>query len=123
MKILSDYYINYVLPYYPLKFLNCILCSIDNKLSFANKIIIIIVGVIFLIILNGSLVVYVFVIEKFDITFSQPLKNFFHIEKHVFILIYFFILVIMITLPKRGNLRNFMSSKICMIISRMGFLI
>ena len=30
---------------------------------------------------------------------------------------------IMITLPKTGSLRDFMTSKICMTISRMGFLI
>ena len=118
-----DNYKNYVLPYYPLKFLNQIMRSIDNKLSFALKIILIIVGLILLIILNGFLVFYIRDQTTFQIELTTHLKNLFRFEKHIFILIYFLMLVIMITLPKTGSLRDFMTSKICMTISRMGFLI
>ena len=118
-----DYYKNYVLPYYPLKFLNPIIRSIENKLSFALKIILIIVGMILLIVLNGALVIYVIKQDTFQIEFTPALRNLFRFEKHAFILIYFLILVIMITLPKTGSLRDFMTSKICITISRIGFLI
>ena len=119
----SDYYINYMLPYYPLSFLNPIIRSIDSKLTFANKIIIIIVGVILLVILNGYLVLHVHFSEIFQIKLTPAKRNFFCIEKHIFVLIYFLMLVIMITLPKTGSLRKFMTSKICITISRLGFLI
>ena len=119
----SEYYINYILPYYPLKFLNPILNSIDNKLTFPNKIIIIIVGVILLVILDGFLVLHVHFSEIFQIELTEVKKYFFCIEKHIFVLIYFLMLVIMITLPKTGSLRKFMTSKICITISRLGFLI
>ena len=38
----AEYYKKYILPYYPLKFLNSFVNAIDTKLSFTNKIIIII---------------------------------------------------------------------------------
>ena len=118
-----DYYKNYILPYYPLKFLNPIIRSIENKLGFGLKIILIIVGLILLIILNGFLIFYIREQPLFRMEYTNALKNFFRFEKHVFILIYFLMLVIMITLPKTGSLRDFMTSKICITISRMGFLI
>ena len=118
-----DYYKNYILPYYPLKFLNPIIRSIETKLSFGVKIILIIIGLIFLIFLNGSLIIYIIKQPLFRMEYTNVLKNFFRFEKHAFILIYFLMLVIMITLPKTGSLRDFMTSKICITISRMGFLI
>ena len=116
-------YTNYILPYYPLKFLNPIMSSIEKKLSFGLKIILIIIGLIFLIMLNGSLVIYIIKMNTFRLKYTNLLKNLFRFEKHAFILIYFLMLVIMITLPKSGSLRDFMTSKICITISRMGFLI
>ena len=92
-------------------------------MTFANKIIIIIVGVILLVILNGYLVLHVHFSEIFQIKLTPAKRNFFYIEKHIFVLIYFLMLVIMITLPKTGSLRKFMTSKICITISRLGFLI
>ena len=78
-----DNYKNYVLPYYPLKFLNQIMRSIDNKLSFALKIILIIVGLILLIILNGFLVFYIRDQTTFQIELTTHLKNLFRFEKHI----------------------------------------
>ena len=119
----AEYYKKYILPYYPLKFLNSFVNAIDTKLSFTNKIIIIIFGVLIMGILSSAIVFYIYRYNSFYIELTPLLYVFFRLEKHVFIIIYFFVLVIMITLPRTGSLRSFMSSKICISISRIGFLI
>ena len=112
----------YKLPYYPLQFSNTILKPINN-LKFSTKIIIILSGVALLIIIDFIILIYLMTSEDFGIVLENWVKTIFKIEKNVFILVLFFMIVIMITLPKKGALRNFMKSKIFICISRIGFLI
>ena len=44
-------------------------------------------------------------------------------ERPIFILVFFFLNVVMITLPKKGVLRDMMNSRIVIFVSRIGFLL
>ena len=118
----SNYYKNFVLSYYPLKYLNKVLNSID-KLSFTSKILFILLGFLLLIGLDYILLIYVMITDEFRIDLSDGIKFLFKFEKHLFIIIYFFMIVLMITLPKKGAIRNLMNSRIIISISRIGFFI
>ena len=117
-----NYYINFILPYYPFDYLNKLLNPI-KKLQFSTKIIFIIIGALLLILIDFFLLIYVLNSDKFEIEYDKLAWFLFRSEKHFFVLIYFFIIVFMITLPKRGALRDFMTSKLAVCISRIGFLI
>lgn len=69
----------------------------------------------FLLLLNGS--------ENFKIGLNDSYVFLFRYEKHLFLLVYIFLNIIMITLPKKGILRNIMNSRIVITISRFGFLL
>ena len=111
----------YKLPYYPLQFLNEYLNSI-KKLNIGIKIIIVFGGIILLGGIDYILLTYII----YHDTFKKDLDDFplflFRYEKHFFMIVYFFIIVILITLPKNSALRNFMGSKIFILISRLGFI-
>ena len=54
----------------------------------------------------------------------QILLNIFSFMKSMFLLLHFFFInVIMITLPKKGIIRDMMNSRIVVFVSRLGFLI
>lgn len=109
--------------YYPLKETKKILIAI-SKWNISVKIILIIVGIGLLILIDFILLIYIFKANgNFEIEFTNGAKFLFRYEKHFFILIYFCMIVIMLTLPKKGSIRSFMSSKIFICISRIGFLI
>ena len=111
----------YKLPYYPLQFLNDYLNPI-KKLNIGIKIIIVFGGIILLGGIDYILLTYIIHHD----TFKKDLDDFplflFQYEKHFFMIVYFFIIVILITLPKNSALRNFMGSKIFILISRLGFI-
>ena len=118
----NNNYTNFQLPYYPFIKLNNILIWLKKR-SFLTKIILIIVCIIlffiidmpFLLLLNGS--------ENFKIGLNDSYVFLFRYEKHLFLLVYIFLNIIMITLPKKGILRNIMNSRIVITISRFGFLL
>ena len=108
--------------YYPLKETKKILIAI-SKWKTSSKIMLIIVGIILLILIDFILLIYVLKEDGFEIEFTNGTKFLFRYEKHFFILIYFCMIVIMLTLPKKGAIRNLMSLKLFICISRIGFLI
>ena len=94
-----------------------------KKLNIGIKIIIVFGGIILLGGIDYILLTYIIHHD----TFKKDLDDFplflFRYEKHFFMIVYFFIIVILITLPKNSALRNFMGSKIFILISRLGFII
>ena len=61
--------------------------------------------------------------KSFDVELTVSIKNIFKYEKHIFIFLFFIINIVMITLPKKGILRDLMSSRIVVFVSRIGFLL
>jgi len=108
--------------YYPLIDSKKILIKI-SQMKISTKIILILVGVLLLVIIDIILLIYVFTSKSFQIELNEGARFMFRYEKHFFIIVYFFMIVLMITLPKKGALRSLMSSKIFICISRIGFLI
>ena len=115
----------YNLPYYPLLIINKLMKWIYGR-SLLAKIISIIAIVFILILIDLSLIIYLKVEGKdganFKIELKSVAKYFFVYEKILFIFFYFILNIIMITLPKKGIIRDLMSTKIVIALSRMGFL-
>lgn len=122
---LSISYTQFKLPYYPLKFLNTkILVWIKSK-GFYTKILIILLCLIIMV-FEDYILILVIITDKnksFKIPLTTPIKSLFQYEKHIFIFLFFIINVVMITLPKKGILRDLMSSRIVVFVSRIGFLL
>jgi hypothetical protein len=114
-------YTNFQIPYYPLWFLNKILIWLKKK-SFSTKILLILFCILFFIIEDFGFVLKLYYAKSFDIEITTSLKYCFMYEKIVFILVFFFLNLIMITLPNKGILRFLMNSRIVVFISRIGFL-
>ena len=112
----------YKLPYYPLKDFNKFLFSI-MKMNLGIKIILIIAGFILMTLIDLILLIYIFKSDSFEIKIDGFPLFVFKYEKHFFMIVYFFMLTIMITLPKGGALRNFLGSEIFILISRLGFIL
>jgi hypothetical protein len=117
-EIKSD---DYKLSYYPLLKINTLIKWLYER-SFVTKMLSILVCVIILI--GIDLVIFVlFKLEKdYDIKLSDEYIFFFRHEKLFFIIFYFILNIIMITLPKKGIIRDLMNTKIVIALSRMGFL-
>ena len=128
---------NYELPYYPLSFLNKFLIWI-SKIKTKIRYLIILLFI--------SLIILLSFLYKFsnkviksreeksivkdkdennikDLTkrFTKPLYIYFLFERHIFLIIFFMINVIMITLPKKGFYGKIVNFKIITTISRTGF--
>ena len=117
-----NYYKNFIMNYYPLKYLNKIVIKIA-KVPISIKISIIIGGIILLIGLDFILLSYVMKEDSFKFNLDGVSKFFFLYEKHIFIIIFFIITFIMITFPKKGAFRSFTSSRLFISISRIGFIL
>jgi hypothetical protein len=117
-----DYYKRFILPYYPLRYLNRILSKI-YKWKLITKSIIITICSILVFLIDFILLIYLWSKDTFDIELTIFSKFVFQYEKHFFILLFFIINVIVLTLPKNSGLKSFMGSKIFVATSRMGFLI
>ena len=118
-EIKSD---DYKLSYYPLLKINTLIKWLYER-SFVTKMLSILVCVIILI--GIDLVIFVlFKCEKkgYDIELKKEYIFFFKHEKLFFIIFYFILNIIMITLPKKGIIRDLMNTKIVIALSRMGFL-
>ena len=125
MKRINNLNINYTdfqLSYYPFLFLNKGMIWLKKK-SFTTKIILIIVSIILF--MDCHLLKFVtFVTEKdgkFDIKIDEYYRFAFLYEKIFFLFFYFIMLIFMITLPKKGIIRDLMNFKIVIALSRMGF--
>ena len=59
--------------------------------------------------------------DTFDINFDDNYKFLFRYEKIGFLFFYFIMIIIMITLPKKGIIRDLMNSKIVIALNRVGF--
>ena len=113
---------NYQIPYYPLLYMNKIVKWFKKK-SFSTKVILILLCLLFFILLSLSFILILAQANNFDITITRPIKYLFMYEKPIFILAFFFLNVVMITLPKKGVLRDMMNSRIVIFVSRIGFLL
>ena len=117
-----NYYRNFILPYYPLRYMNKIMYYI-SKFKFSTKIIFILGGLVLLCLNNTILMIPVFYSDTFDINLDFGKKFMFIYERHLFIIVYFMINIILITLPKNGAIRTFMKSGIFVATHRIGFII
>ena len=109
--------------YYPLSFLNNFLSWLNN-IGDTIKIIIILICIIFIIALSLAFQLYINITDpNFEIEFSYTLKIYFLFEKHLFIIFFFIINVILLTLPKNGFLKSLINSNFIIAISRTGFTI
>ena len=132
--------------YYPLTFLNYLLIKIHNMKS-GIKIVIILLCFSLQILLSFFFIIYGIAIKgkkkkeneekkgsyKYDRNFERNyilemdfgwiLKGYFLFEKHVFLILLFFISLILMTFPERGLFYKLISSKMITLISRVGFTI
>ena len=113
---------NFEIPYYPLLYMNKVLKWLKKK-SLSTKVLLILFCLLFLILLNLVFILILFRADNFEIPITSPMKYLFMYEKPIFILVFFFINVVMITLPKKGVLRDMMNSRIVIFVSRIGFLL
>ena len=111
----------YKLPYYPLLKINTLIKWLYER-SLVTKMLSILVCV--LILIGIDLVLFLlFKSEKsYDVVLTSTHTFFFRYEKLFFIIFYFILNIIMITLPKKGIIRDLMNTKIVIALSRMGFL-
>ena len=116
------YYKNFILPYYPLRYLNNIIKPI-HKLKLYYKIALILGGFALLILIDLILLLFIYTRESFTIKLNRGNKFMFLYEKHFFIIIYFLMNVLLLTIPKKSAIRRFMGSKIFIATSRIGFVI
>ena len=116
-----NYYKNFILPYYPLKYFNKFIYKV-SKLRLYVKVLLIILAIILIIIIDFILLWYVK-----STSFQTELNNFnvfiFKSEKHICLLLFCFITILLITIPKKGAFRSFISSKIFVSTSRIGFIV
>ena len=117
-----NYYRNFILPYFPLRYLNKILIKI-YKFKVSIKFAIIAVCSVLMILIDFILLIYLFQAEKFTVKLNRFNIFIFRYEKHFYVFFFFIITIIVNTLPKNLDLRNFMGSRIFIITSRVGFLI
>ena len=117
-----DYYKKFILPYYPLRYLNKILSKIYKWKLLTKSLIITICTILFLFI-DLILLIPLWLKDSFEIQLNLLSIFFFKYEKHFFILFFFFINIVVLTFPKNSGLKSFMGSKIFVATSRMGFLI
>ena len=112
-----------IVNYYPLSFFNKFLFWLNNIKPIYKRIVIYIC-ILLMIILSISFVIYIkhnrsdFVIEL-----NFLAKYFFLYEKHIFILLFFIINLMLITHPKKKNFKNIINSGIFIAIGRVGFTI
>ena len=116
-------YTNFKLPYYPLKYLNTKVLDWLKRKSFYFKLLIILFCVIIIITIDFILLIVLMADKSFNIDLSFSMANIFKYEKHIFILLFFVINIIMITLPKKGILKDLMTARIVVFVSRIGFLL
>ena len=127
LKQINNLNINYTdfqLSYYPFLFLNKGMIWIKKK-SFTTKIILIIISI------GLFLACHLFKFLKFitehhdtfKITIDKYYRYSFIYEKIGFLFFYFIMLVFMITLPKKGIIRDIMNFKVVIALNRMGFAI
>ena len=112
-----------IINYYPLSFLNNFLFWL-NDLKLITKNIIIIICLILLVGLSFIFYLYVAITDSdFNINLSIILKLYFLYEKHLFIIFFFIINLILITYPKKGNYKFIINSRTVIGIGRTGFTI
>ena len=117
-----NYYKKFKMEYYPMAFLKKIIIPI-YKLKFWTKISLIVAGLVLIFLIDLILLIYIFIRESFTMYLDKGKRFLFRYEKHIFILIYFMINVILLTFPKKSKIKSFMGSRIFVSISRLGFLI
>ena len=116
------YYKNFLLPYYPLRYLNKILTKI-YKFKLSIKFAIMGICSILIILIDLILWIYIYQNGKFKVELNGFNAFIFRYEKHFFVFFYFIVNVMTITLPKNLGIRKFMGSRIFVATSRVGFLI
>ena len=118
----KDPYEYYELPHYPLSHLETLTLKID-RLELKTKIILIIFGGFLLVLIDFILLFYIINTDSFEIDLDLFAKIVFMNEKNIFMIIYFFIIILMNSLPKNIALRKFMKTRLVICISRTGFFI
>ena len=103
---------NFQIPYYPLLYLNKVLLWLKKK-SFSTKVLLILFCLLFLILQNLSFILILAQADNFDITITRPIKYLLMYERPIFILVFFFLNVVMITLPKKRSFERYDEFKDC----------
>ena len=115
--------IKYNLNYYPLSFLNIFL-SLINKMNTSIKKIIIVICII--LIITPSIVFQIIFRsddKHFELDLSTKIKLYYYYEKHIFIILFFIINIVLLTMPKKGLFKKFINLRMFFAISRSGFTI
>ena len=117
-----NYYKNFKLNYYPMEFLKSIIKYI-YKFKFSTKITCILALFALMILIDLVLLIYLFISDSFEMSLDGGKRFMFLYERHFFIIFYFLINVILLSLPKKSAIRTFMTARVFVATSRLGFLI
>ena len=120
-----EYIIETEKPYYPLSFFNGILIRL-KKIKYGFKILIIIICLAIQIFLSFFFIIYAKSEKKdekkiLEMELDDVLKGYFLFEKHIFLILFFIISLILITIPKKGLFKKLIRAKLVTAISRVGF--
>ena len=119
--IISNLNSDYKLPYFPLLIINKFMKWLKKK-SFTIRIILILVCCLLFFLIDSNFIFFLRKKDNFNIELNTLQRNFFKYEKLTFIVVYCFLNIIMIILPRKGIIRDLMNTKIVIALSRMGFL-
>ena len=119
--IISNLNSDYKLPYFPLLIINKFMKWLKKK-SFTIRIILILVCCLLFFLIDSNFIFFLRKKDNFNIELNTIQRNFFKYEKLTFIVVYCFLNIIMIILPRKGIIRDLMNTKIVIALSRMGFL-
>lgn len=112
-----------IVNYYPLSFFNKFLFWLNNIKPIYKRLVIYIC-IILMIMFSLSIVIYIkYYHSDFVIELNSSIKYLFLYEKHIFILLFFIINLMLITHPKKRNFQNIINSGIFIAIGRIGFTI
>lgn len=131
--------INFQIEFYPLSFMNGTLKWL-HYLNSKLKILIIFICLALQLLISSFFKIYSDITKKYaseeqknepnfdrnyvlEMKFDWKLWLYFHFEKHLFLILFFIISINLITIPKTGIFKKFISSSLITTISRTGFII
>ena len=123
IEINEDVNVNTNIIYFPLFFLNDFLLWLSN-LKLLTKKIIIWISIVLMILLSMSFQIYLNAKEPdYVIELTTLAKIYFFYEKHIFIILFLIMNIILLTMPKRGIFKRLINSSFFISLSRIGFTI
>ena len=113
--------------YYPLSFLDCFLNGLKNMSSHLKAFIIIIIMALMILLSFGYKIVAgkneLSEVDELNLEFNQLFEYYFLFERHIFLILFFFMTLFLITFEKKGFLKKILRFKLNTAISRTGFTI